>query len=270
MVESAQDGCSGDPSPRLAYGPGAVLDEVIGDLLPDALMWSGAIIVMDILLNDAMQLFAMQNEHVIQTLSSQTTYEPLTEGISSGSSHWCFQNLDAAGDSCKVRTKFVVPVTDQVLWPIFPGCGFAQLLGSPFVGGRSGDGGMHDATGLQFDDHKDVQWTEEQIVNNSEVTSPDVPGVVLQEGAPGLTSFLPCDGHVLLDRALADLDPQLEQFSADAFCAPQKVISGYLLDELDGFWRDARLPLLGFRFAPPVDAEEVAVPAQQGVWLHNV
>ena len=125
------------------------------------------------------------------------------------------------------------------------GKAFRNLLGSPFIGGGSGDGGMHDTSGVQFDDYKDVQRPEEQIMDNSEVTSPGVGCVVLQEGVPGLTSFLLCHGHVLLDRAFADLDPQLQQFSADAFCTPQKVIPGHLLDELDGFWQDARLSLLG-------------------------
>ena len=79
MVESAQDRCRSDASPRLAYGPGVVLDEVIGDLLPDALMWSGAVVVFDVSLHNTMQLVAMENEHVIQALSSQAANETLTE-----------------------------------------------------------------------------------------------------------------------------------------------------------------------------------------------
>ena len=73
MVEFAQDGGRDDLSPRLTYGPGVVLDEVIGDLLPDDLMRSGAVVVFDISLHNTMKLFAMKNEHVVQTFSSQTT-----------------------------------------------------------------------------------------------------------------------------------------------------------------------------------------------------
>ena len=79
MVESAQDGCRCDHSPRLANGPGAVLDEVIGDLLPDALMGSGAVVVFDVLLHNKMQLMAMENEHVIQAFPPQAANEALTE-----------------------------------------------------------------------------------------------------------------------------------------------------------------------------------------------
>ena len=107
-------------------------------------------------------------------------------------------------------------------------------------------------------------------MNHSEIASPDVVNVVLQEGVPGLPSLLAYLGHVLLDGAFADFDPQFEQFSTDAFCTPQEILPGYLLDQLDGFWQDARLSRFGFGLSPPVAAEQIAVPAQQGIGLHNV
>ncbi len=61
-----------------------------------------------------MQLFAMKNEHVVQTLSSQTAYEALAEGISPGSSYRSFQYLNAAGDCCKVVAVLGISVVDQV------------------------------------------------------------------------------------------------------------------------------------------------------------
>ena len=41
---------------------------------------------------------------------------------------------------------------------------------------------------MQFDDDKDENGTKEQIVNYSEVTGPDMLGVVLEESAPGLAA----------------------------------------------------------------------------------
>ena len=66
---------------RLAGGPGAVLvfNEIIGDLLVDALMRSGAVVVLDVLLDNPKQLVAMQNEHVIETFALQAANEALTE-----------------------------------------------------------------------------------------------------------------------------------------------------------------------------------------------
>ncbi len=78
VVESAQDGCRGDPSPGLSYGPGTVLDEVIGDLLLDALMRPGTVVVFDVSLHNTMQLVTMENEHVVQAFTPQAANEALT------------------------------------------------------------------------------------------------------------------------------------------------------------------------------------------------
>jgi hypothetical protein len=42
---------------------------------------------------------------------------------------------------------------------------------------------VKDTTSVQFDDDKDENGTKEQIVNYSEVTGPDMLGVVLEESA---------------------------------------------------------------------------------------
>ena len=81
MVNPAQYGCGSDLPRRLADGPGAVLvfNEIIGDLLVDALVWSEAVVVLDVLLDNPQQLAAMQNEHVIETFALQAAHEALTE-----------------------------------------------------------------------------------------------------------------------------------------------------------------------------------------------
>jgi len=61
-VESAQDGCGCDLSPNrsLAYNrPGIAIGKAFRDLLADALVGSGAVVVIYILLNDMLKLFAM-------------------------------------------------------------------------------------------------------------------------------------------------------------------------------------------------------------------
>ncbi len=81
MVESAQNGSRYDLPRRLADGPGTVLvfNEIIGDLLVDALVRSGAVVVLDVLLDNPKQLVVMQNEHVIETFALQPANEALTE-----------------------------------------------------------------------------------------------------------------------------------------------------------------------------------------------
>lgn len=79
MVKPTQKGCGCDLPPRLTDGPGVMLTEAIRDMLTDALMGSGSVVVFNIGLHDAMQLAAMQNKHVVQTFPPQAANEALTE-----------------------------------------------------------------------------------------------------------------------------------------------------------------------------------------------
>ncbi len=60
--------------------------------------------------------------------------------------------------------------------------GHNQLLRGPLIAGGAGHGQMHDPAGVQFDDHEDVDWPEQPVINDAEITSPDVTGMVLQAG----------------------------------------------------------------------------------------
>ena len=106
--------------------------------------------------------------------------------------------------------------------------------------------GVEDTTGVQFDDDKDEDRAKEQVVDHGEVTGPDVLGVVLQEGAPGLTAGgrWPELVQVLLDGAFADVDPEFEQFTVNAFGTPQPVLLRHLFDEINDFLGDTRFALL--------------------------
>ena len=68
-----------------------------------------------------------------------------------------------------------------------PRGGFAQLLGDPLIRRGTCHRNVDDPARVQFDDNENVDGSEEQIVGRGEVTTPDLPGVVLQESGPGLT-----------------------------------------------------------------------------------
>ena len=99
---------------------------------------------------------------------------------------------------------------DQVLRPLSPGCGFAQLLCNPLISGSSGNNCTHDSARMQFHDHKDIHWAEEQIIHDGEITGPDILDMVLHECTPALARPITAHfEHVILDRPLTHLDPQL-------------------------------------------------------------
>jgi hypothetical protein len=86
--------------------------------------------------------------------------------------------------------------------------------------------GEHDVACGQFDEHEREDGAEEQVVGLQEIASPDVAGMVSQKRGPALPSgrLRSRRAHVLLHRALAGFDSELEQFSANPL-GPQSAFS---------------------------------------------
>ena len=92
---------------------------------------------------------------------------------------------------------------------------------------------MHDSAGTQLDDDEDEHGAKEEIVGLEEVTGPDLAGVVAQKSRPVLARRTSPSHllNVLLNRAFADSDAQLEQFSANPLCPPSQVLLGQTFDQ---------------------------------------
>ena len=250
-----------------------VLVESSRDALVDTLMRPGEVVVVDELGDEAIQLLAAEDEHMVQALSLETADEPFAVSIGCWVSERCsqFPNTTAGCDGGERLSILAIPIANEVPGCFVPGCSLAQLLGRPTVGGRGGDGRVNYPARFQLHHDKDVQWTKEQITDDGEIAGPDVASVVPQEGGPGLARGLAQFGDILLNGAFADLDTQLEQFASNAFCAPGMVVLGHLFDETDdllGQWWSAR-GLPGSSFAFPDSPEQVTMPAQDGVRLDD-
>ena len=72
-----------------------------------------------------------------------------------------------------------------------------------------------------------------------------------------------------MDGALADFDSELEEFAADTLGAPSDVFGAHLPDQGDDIGRDPGLRRLGFGLAAPDQAEQLAMPAEEGVGLND-
>jgi hypothetical protein len=116
-----------------------------------------------------------------------------------------------------------------------PGCCFAQLLCCPCIAWGPGYRGMDDKSCFQFQDHKDEEMTKQQVIHHSEIASPDVASIVLEENRPGLTRRVLSLGKISLDCALAYPNTHLQQLSPDLFCSPKSVLVSHLLDQVEGF-----------------------------------
>ena len=75
--------------------------------------------------------------------------------------------------------------------------------------GDEGDRSVKNPAGMQLNNNEDVGGAEEEIMDDGEVTGPDLSGVILEKSRPGLVRFFPFLGHIPLDGAFADFECQV-------------------------------------------------------------
>jgi len=110
---------------------------------------------------------------------------------------------------------------------------------------------------------------EDEICDWEKVASPDVFGMVVQEGGPVLSSWscganLP---HVLLNGPLAHVNAQPKSFATDPLCSPQSFIPCHLLDQRYGLSGDLRCGRSCSRLVFPQELEALSIPLQERLWL---
>ena len=89
---------------------------------------SGLIEVLDIGTQDTMKLLLLQDEQVIETLSTHTAHKPFTDRIDSRRLVGRFQYLDAAGcgHARETGSKLGITITDEILRTLTIGGGFPK------------------------------------------------------------------------------------------------------------------------------------------------
>ena len=113
------------------------------------------------------------------------------------------------------------------------------------------------------------QPLEGQGRNHAEIDRRNSVRMVAQECPPALRWRSSASDHVLGDRRLGDLEPELQQFAMDPRGSPQRVFLAHSSDEI------AQLPLdLGSScptsgFPAPVGPEPRPMPPQDGGRLNN-
>ena len=109
------------------------------NLLLDPLMRPGSVEVVHIRVEHPVELLLMEDEQMIEALTSYTSQEPLTDGIRSRSVIRSFENLDVTcfRNPREAQPKLAIVIPNEILRTRSIGGGFPQLLCSPSVGGRA-------------------------------------------------------------------------------------------------------------------------------------
>jgi hypothetical protein len=83
-------------------------------------------------------MLLIEDQHVVQALSSDTSQETFTDRIGSWRVIGRFENLDAARccNTSETGSKLTIIITDEILRRVSIRNGLPKLLCSPNIGGR--------------------------------------------------------------------------------------------------------------------------------------
>ncbi len=177
-----------------------------------------------------------EQQQVVEALAPDTPEEALAGGVLPRRAVGRAQLADAGRrrDAGESRPVLAVAIADEVAGPLVERGGLAQLLGDSGVRRVARDADVDDPAGAQCADHAGEQRAEEEGGDREAVACPNIRRVVVLEGCP----------------------------------------------PLPGPARQARLPVgregravrggRGPGFPPPGPAEQLALPPQERVRLHEV
>jgi hypothetical protein len=130
---------------------------------------------------------------------------------------------------------------------------------------------VHDSPRTQLNHEEDEGLPEQEIHHRQEVAGPNVLGVCLEEGRPGLTRVRRRTHRtdVFLNRAFRHGHPELQKLPLNALGSPKEVLFRQLLDEVNCFLSDFGFIRLASRFSFPEKSKTLAMSMEQGVRLDD-
>jgi hypothetical protein len=201
-------------------------------------MWPVAVVVIDILAEDVMEVPSADEEDAVGALAPGAGDPPLADRIRT-------RCLDRRGDDPYVgrgedRVERVgvlgISVSDQELQAVGPLTGVHEdvpgLLDRPRGGGMGGDAGQVDAATVVLDAEQHVEPAQEDGVDVEEIDGGDGLGLGGEELFPGAGCAL--RGGVdsggledLSDGGGRDRVPEAGQFAADPAVSPGRVVASH-------------------------------------------
>ena len=153
---------------------------------------------------------------------------------------------------------------------LVPREGLGDLLRDPLRRRMVGHAQRDQASPLMPQDHQHRQQPKVDRRHHEEVHGADTGRMVAQERLPRLARPSgPTLGHVLGDRRLRDLDPELQQLTVNARRAPQRVLHTHPPDQAANLDRDLGSAAARTRLPSPIEPKARPVPAQHRVRLDD-
>src|SRR5512142_1103079 len=182
----------------------------------------------DVFFDYPIQLRFAHNEQMIKAFPPHAAQKPLTNGIGPWRTIWGAQHLDGrrSRHEREVLPELGIVVANQEAGRSAMGRRLTQLLRNPGISGMPRNAEVYDAPRRELNNEKHIDGPEEQVDHREKVASPDVLGMILQEGVPILgrgPRWSPAP-QVSLDGVLGYAESEFEEFAADAFGAPERIL----------------------------------------------
>ena len=110
-------------------------------------------------------------------------------------------------------------------------------------------------------DNKTIEDPERDRWQDKKVDRCDAVGMVAEKRPPALRRWPPTAAHIPSDCRLSDIEAKLEQFTMNAWCAPERVRAAHLANERAQLSRDLRSANTVARSPAPIRPKPSTVPA---------
>ena len=197
-------------------------------------MGSGPMVVTEIRIQGSLQMPGVENDEMVQAVSSDRTDQAFGVGILPGTTGRGEQFLDAQrGDPLTdVVAVKGVPIANQISRYIPIGKSLDDLLGRPGCGGIRGDIEVQHLPTTVFQDDEYEQHPHGDRWNGKEIDRNQLADVVVKKRLPGLTRRPAKASQNSRDRALGDRDAEHLQFAVNSWRTPQRIGGHHSLDQL--------------------------------------
>src|SRR5664280_81468 len=108
---------------------------------------------------------------------------------------------------------------------------------------------------------KAIENPERNRWKDKQVDRCDAVGMIAQKRPPALRRWQPAAAHIPSNRRLSDLEVELEQFTVNARCAPERVRPAHFANERAQLSRDLRSANTVARPPAPIRPKSSSVPA---------
>src|SRR6267378_788093 len=196
-------------------------------------------IIAKVTLKNAAQMAVVENDEVIEALTTYASNHPLGVRILPRAS-WSrphFPNAHSLNSVLEVLPIDSISITNQIARRLILRKGFDNLLCRPSRCRMFGDIKMDQSASFVRQNNEHKQYAQSSRRYREEVDRHEIAYVIIEEGSPSLRRRGPSFRYESGNCTFGNLDSQLEQFPMNSRCAPAHIGFGHRLHQFSDISR---------------------------------